>query len=274
MPQKATEIISSEPDSLRTYLCKIWDYRLLILSFAKRDIQTKYAQTVLGLAWTLLQPVTGIFIFTLFFNYILQIKLDGISYPVFALIGFSAWNLWSSIFQQGSIAIFEQRTLLSKVYFPKIILPISKVLTGSFDFLIMLLLLIVLIPIYDIDLTWRMILLPLFYFIQITFALSCAIILSVLSLKKRDFFHIIPYILNFGIWATPVFYSISLFPEKWRFAFQYNPIALCIEGYRWCIFSNYIFDKNLFISILIVMLLAISAVVLIKKTETKFVDQL
>lgn len=274
MSVKANKIITSEPDSLGAYFSKIWKYRMLILSFSKREIKAKYAQTLLGLIWTLLQPITGIIIFTFFFEHILKIEQSDYPYPLFALIGFTSWNLWAYIFQQGSTSIFEQRNLLSKVYFPKVILPLSKVLTGSFDFLISFILLLVLIPFFKVAITWKIIILPFFFLLQIVFAVSCAIILAVISINKRDFFHIIPYISNFGIWLTPVFYSIQLFPEKWRFIFQYNPIALCIEGYRWCIFNNYTLNQSLFLSLPIIVILFLVSIILIKKNDDLFVDQL
>ncbi|MCO5229620.1 MAG: ABC transporter permease [Chitinophagales bacterium] len=271
---KSVQIISAQPETILDYIKKVWNARLLIVSFSKRDIQTKYAQTLLGIAWTLLQPITGIIIFTFFFQYILKIKLEEAPYPVFALIGFTAWNLWSSTFQQGSLSIFEQRGLLSKVYFPKIILPLSKALTGTFDFIIALTLLIILIPFYKIHVSWRLIIIPLFYLIQIIFSVSFAIILAVSSVKRRDLFHFVPYILNFGIWASPVFYAITLFPEKWQFIFNYNPIALCIEGYRWCIFNNYPFRIELLYSLPIVFTFSIIALVMMKKNDDHFTDHI
>lgn len=272
MSKKSIKILSAEPDTFFQYLKKIWEYKNLILSFAIKDIKTKYAQTFLGISWTLLQPLTGVIIFSLFFGFVLNIREPKFSYPVFALIGFSSWNLWSFIFLQGSHSVFEQRNLISKVYFPKIVLPLSKVITGSFDFLISSILLIFLILLFQVEVSWRVVLLPFFFILQIVFAVSCALILAVISIKKRDFFHIIPYILNFGIWLTPVFYAIQVFPEKWRFIFNYNPIALCIEGYRWCIFDRYVLDLKLFYSLPIILIIVFIAIVLIKKNEDKFVE--
>ncbi len=272
MTKKSIKILSAEPDTFLEYLRKIWEYKSLILSFAVKDIKSKYAQTFLGISWTLLQPLTGVIIFSLFFGFVLNIREPKFSYPVFALIGFSSWNLWSFIFLQGSHSVFEQRNLISKVYFPKIVLPLSKVITGSFDFLISSILLIFLILLFQVEVSWRVVLLPFFFILQIVFAVSCALILAVISIKKRDFFHIIPYILNFGIWLTPVFYAIQVFPEKWRFIFNYNPIALCIEGYRWCIFDRYVLDLKLFYSLPIILIIVFIAIVLIKKNEDKFVE--
>lgn len=272
MSNQKKQIISSESDDLISYLKKIWLYRQLIVSFAIRDIKSKYAQTILGLGWTLLQPITGIIIFTFFFEYILHMKIELIPYPIFAFLGYITWNLFANIFQQGSTSIFDQRNLLSKIYFPKIILPLSKVISCSFDFILTISLLIILIPFYRIDLSWSILFIPIFYLIQIIFSLSCAVILSVLTLKKRDLFHIIPYIINFGIWATPVFYSIDIFPQKWIGGFNFNPIALCIEGYRACMFENYVFQYSLLWSLPIVMILLIISLILINKSEDKFAE--
>lgn len=275
MTKKIIKVISAQPDTFREYFLKIWNYRQLILSFAKKDIQAKYAQTFLGISWTLLQPISGLLIFTFFFEYVLKLKTFSVPFPVFAFIGFSAWNFWSSILNQGSTAIFDRRELLSKVYFPKIILPLSKVLTSSFDFFISLSLLIILIPAFKLSFAYKMIFIPIIYSLQVIFSFSCSIILAVISLRKRDFFHIVPYVMNFGIWLTPVFYQISLFPEKWKFFFYINPIALCIEGYRWCIFEYYPIDEKLFYyNLPIIAILFIIAISLMKKSENQFVDEI
>jgi lipopolysaccharide transport system permease protein len=275
MSIKPIRTITSEQDSIVTYLQKVWEYKSLILSFTKMDIKAKYAQTFLGVTWTLLQPISGLLIFTFFFEYILKNQTFSVPFPVFAFIGFSAWNFWSNILNQGSTAIFDRRELLSKVYFPKIILPLSKVLTSSFDFFISLSLLIILIPAFKLNFSFKIILLPFVYFLQIIFSFSCSVILAIISLRKRDFFHIIPYVMNFGIWLTPVFYQINLFPEKWKFFFYINPIALCVEGYRWCIFEFYTIDEKLFYyNIPIIAILFIFAITLINKNENQFVERI
>jgi lipopolysaccharide transport system permease protein len=271
---KQTVLITSEPDSTQEYLQKIWSQRNLILSIAKRDLKTKYTQTVLGLGWTILQPLTAILIFSTFFSLILPIDTSPLPYPIFAFIGFSAWNLWIQIFTQGAQVVFDNNHLVRKVYFAKMILPISKVLTASFDFMITLILLGVVFLIFDISISWKVAMLPFVFLLHILLSFSAAIILFAVSLKKRDLLHIIPYISNFGIWLTPVFYPRHLFPEQWRFLFNYNPLSGIVEAYRWCLSENYSLEINNVLIFLIIPLLFAAGVMLFKKNEDFIADYL
>ncbi len=268
------KIITSEQDSTLTYLNKIWQSRELILLFAKRDIQIKYANTFLGVGWTLLQPITGLIIFSVLFHYVLKIQSSGMPYPIYAFLGFSSWTLFSAIFHQGATSVYDHQTLISKVSFPKIIFVLSKVLTGSLDFVISAALLIVLMVFYHQMPGWGILIFPLVFLLNLMIGCAAALWLSSLALQNRDLFHIIPYVSGFGIWLTPVFYSISVFPEKWRFLFYLNPMATAVEAYRWCLSTTYTFDVHLLWNIPFAILLFIGGLLYFGKKEKLFADQL
>lgn len=257
-----------------TYLNKIWQSRELILLFAKRDIQIKYANTFLGVGWTLLQPITGLIIFSVLFHYVLNIQSSGMPYPIYAFLGFSSWTLFSSIFHQGATSVYDNQSLISKVSFPKIIFVLSKVLTGSVDFLISAVLLLLMMLFYQQIPGWGMILFPLVFLLNILIGCTAALWLSSLALRNRDLFHIIPYVSGFGIWLTPVFYNISVFPEQWRVLFYFNPMATVVEANRWCLSATYDFDIHLLWNIPAMLFLFFGAFLYYGRKEKMFADQL
>jgi lipopolysaccharide transport system permease protein len=266
------KVITSAYDSPKEYLQKIWVSRHLIWLFAKRDIRIKYANTWLGISWTLLQPLTGLCIFTLLFSYVLKIESGNMAYPVYAFIGFNAWNFFSAVLNQGAPAVYQNQVLVTKVSFPKMVLNLSKVLTSGFDFLIAAVLLIALMPFFKTVPGWQIFFLPLVFLLNAVIGLTMALWLSALALKRRDLFHIIPYISSFGIWLTPVFYTMDIFPEEWQFVFYFNPMTTVVEAYRWCLSSSYVFDVYLLINIPVVAVLFVGAFLLYNRKEKVIVD--
>jgi len=232
-----TIIITSESDSLKVYLQKIWQYRTLIWVFARRDLKVKYAQTWLGLGWTLFQPLTAFAIYTFFFGYILNWKTDGIDYPVYVLSGLLGWNFFSYIVSSGTYGIQESSHLIKKIYFPKTIIPLSKILFASIELGINLLLLIVLILVYQQGISWKILFLPLVIVYNAICALTLVFLFTALAYKKRDILHLVPFALQFGIWFSPVFFSRDILPNKISFLMDLNPLANVVEMWRWCLFD-------------------------------------
>ena len=266
-------IISAEKDSLKVYLQKICLHKSLILTLAKRDLKVKYAQTNLGLLWTAIQPLTGLLIFTFFFNKVM--KIDGIpesGYAVFAFTGMTSWYFFSYIVYQSSTSLIQNQELMKKIYFPKLILPISKVLVGLVDFGISMILLVIIMIIYGITPSWHIVFLPIFIVLNIIVGLSVSIWLSALTVKKRDLQHIVPYLMNFGIWLTPVFFPATLIPEKYRVMLYLNPMAGIVEGFRWCIWEYGEYDIYYSIGILLSILLLLSGIWYFRKVEDDIVD--
>ncbi len=269
------KIITSEPDTLVEYLNKIWQYRALILVFAKRDLKIKYAQTILGLAWTIVQPLTAVIIFTLFFSVILNFEA-AYPYVLFVLSGILIWGLFNYIFSQGSTSLTQNQDLIRKMYFPKIILPLSKVVLALVEFVITLLLLLSVMLIMQQEIKWTVVLLPFILLPVILFSIGLTLILSALTIKNRDLFHVIPFLVNFGIWFTPVFYPVSIIPQQFS---QYknlifiNPVAASIQLFRWSFFGEPL-NEFIFLGVFICFGIFITGFLFFKRTEDKIIDLL
>ena len=230
-------IMTSEPDSFVDYFRKIWKYRNLIRVFAKRDLQVKYSQTIIGLGWTLLQPLTALIIYTFFFGFLLNWKTEGIPYPVYVLSGLLGWNFFSYIVNAGTFGLQESSHLIKKIYFPKSVIPLSKMLIALVELVISLLLLIPLMFYFGQELSWKIIFLPLVLFYNTACALCLVFWISVFAYKKRDLLHLIPFLLYFGIWFSPVFFSNDILPSRYAFALDLNPMANVIQAWRWSLFG-------------------------------------
>jgi lipopolysaccharide transport system permease protein len=266
-------VITSEPDTLRQYLTKIWQHRSLILTLAKRDLKIKYAQTALGLSWTVLQPLTAVVVFTLFFSVLLNFEAP-YPYVLFVLSGILIWSLFNYIFSQGSSSLTANQDLIRKMNFPKIVLPLSKVLLALVEFGVTLLLLVAVMLYFAPGFRLTMLLLPVVILPVLFFSLGLALILSSLTIKNRDLFHIIPFLVNFGIWFTPVFYPVSIIPEQYA---QYkniifiNPMAAGIQLFRWSFFGE---SLNLYVGLGLLISFAIFIIgfFFFKNAEDKIID--
>jgi lipopolysaccharide transport system permease protein len=271
MPLNKT-VITARPDGLADYLKKIWKYRALTWVFAQRDLKVKYAQTFLGLSWTIVQPLTALAIFTFFFGYVLQWKTGVLPYTLYVLSGLLGWNFFSYIVFQGSFSAQESSNLIKKIYFPKIILPISKVYVALAELGVTLLLLIPLFFWYGQSLSWRVMFIPLVILFNILIALFVVLTIASLGYRRRDLFHLVPFLMNFGIWFTPVFFSKDILPGKISFIWYFNPMASVVDAWRWCLFPGYQFDVLSLPALLISIVLFIFGFLLYKKTESEFSD--
>ena len=268
------KIISAEPDSFAVYLRKIWQYRSLIGTFAKRDLQIKYAQTLLGLGWTILQPAVAILVYTVFFTFIVKIPTGETHYVLFVLSGLTLWTLFSYIFSQGSYSLLNSQDIIRKMAFPKIILPFSKVLVGLTEFGVSFVLLTVAWAIWSRHLDWRVVLLPLPVLGVILFSLSLTLLLLAFSLKRRDLLHVGPFFVYFGIWFTPVFYPVSLIPEKYEEFIYLNPMAGMIDFFRWTIGIGHSFSPLFLVGFFVILILFLVSVYLFKNKEDDIVDNI
>lgn len=267
-------IISAEPESPIAYCKKLWQYRAMILAIARRDWKAKYAQTLVGILWSVLQPLIGLLIFTFFFEKVVRIS-DKVpySYAVFAFSGMTCWYYFTQHLHQGGTALVQEQALLKKIYFPRLLLPISKAVSGLADYTISLLLLFLLLVWKGIYPGPHLLFLPFFIILNIITALSVSIWLSALTIRYRDFHHLIPYLVSFGIWLTPVFYPVTLVPEAYQFLLYCNPMAVVIEGFRWSLIGDVAyFDIRYFIGIAISFTLLLSGLVYFFKIEYQIID--
>lgn len=199
------KIISSNADSLVEYCKKLWQYRALIAVFARRDLKVKYSQTILGLGWTIVQPLTGLLIFTFFFGYIMGWKADGLPYSLYVLSGLLGWNFFTYIVFQGINSVQESGHIIKKIYFPKAVLPLSKVLVALVELSVSFVLLIPLLIWYDHSISWRVVFIPAVLLFNTLIALFLVFITASISYKIRDLFHLVPFLMYFGIWVHPYF---------------------------------------------------------------------
>lgn len=225
-------IYSSKPDSLIEYCNKIWVHRWLIITLAKRDLKVKYAQTFMGISWTILQPLTSITVYTFFFSFLLKVD-SKYPYVLFVLSGILGWNLFSNIFYQASSSLMQNQDLIRKMNFPKIILPISKIISGLIDAFVTFFWVLILMIVFRIDFSFKLLLFPFVLIPLILFSLGLSFLLSALTIKNRDLQHIIPFLVNFGIWFSPVFYPVSVIPQAYSNYLFLNPISASIQLLRW-----------------------------------------
>jgi lipopolysaccharide transport system permease protein len=274
MENEHIQVITSEPDSFKVYFQKIWQFRALIWVFAKRDLKVKYAQTWLGLGWTIFQPLTAFAIYTFFFGYILQWKTDGIDYPVYVLSGLVSWNFFSLVVLSGINGIGESSQLVKKIYFPKSIIPISKVLFALFELGIYFVLLFLLLLLYEQSISWKFIFTPFVVLFNVFLSLSVVFWVSAITNKKRDLFHLVPFLLNFGIWFSPVFFDDNILPKKIGFLLDLNPITNIVEFMRWCLFDFGEFKMIWFLNFMFVLLFFLLGMYVFSRKEKMLLDYL
>lgn len=267
--------ISAQPPTLIEYLKKVFLYRYLIVLFAKRDLKSKYAQTLLGLGWTFIQPLTGVIIFTVLFGGFIELDTGKIPYLFFAFSGVINWYLFVYIFNSASSSIYQSQEIIKKIYFPKLILPLSKILIALFEFLLSFLLLIIVMLIWGKKISINVVFAPFFVFILVLSASTLSLLLISLSYRYRDLHHLVPYITNYAIWLTPVFYPVTIIPEKYHSVLYFiNPIALAIDGFRWSIFDSAFPSPVYFFSLIWLIVLFVLSIFLFIRNERKLIDTL
>ena len=258
---------------LRLNLRDIWEYRELLYFLVWRDVKVRYKQTVLGAAWAILQPVMTMVVFSIFFGRLAKIPSDGIPYPVFAFTALLPWQLFAYALTESSNSLVSNQNLITKVYFPRLVIPISAVLAGLVDFAIALVVLLGLMWYFGIVPTAAVALLPVFVLFAIVTALAVGLWLSALNVKYRDVRYTIPFLTQFWMFATPVAYPASLVPEKWRALFGLNPMAGVVEGFRWALLGKaHSPGPLLVVSVIAVVVLLIGGLMYFRRMESTFAD--
>ena len=250
----------------------LWRYRELLFLLTWRDIKVRYAQTVLGASWAVLQPLLTMIIFSVIFGQLAKLPSDGIPYPIFTFTALLPWQLFAFSLTNSSQSLVGSQNLVSKVYFPRLVIPIASVLPGLLDFSISFLVLIGMLVYYQIPLTARIFILPLFLLLAVMSALAVGLWLSALNVKYRDIRYVVPFMTLFWQYATPVAYSASLIPAKWRLLYGLNPMTGVVEGFRWALLGSGKIDGMIWISMGIIILLLISGLAYFKRMEATFAD--
>lgn len=258
---------------LRLDLKALWEYRELLYFLVWRDIKVRYKQTALGAAWAVLQPVMTMLVFSVFFGRLAKVPSDGVPYPVFAYVALLPWQLFAFALTESSNSLVASQNLITKVYFPRLVIPISSVLAGLVDFGISFVVLLAMMLYYGIAPTAAVALLPLFLLLAVATALSVGLWLSALNVKYRDVRYTIPFLTQFWMFATPVAYPSSLVPERWRPLYGLNPMAGVVEGFRWVLLGkSHAPGPLLWVSVAAVLALLTGGLRYFKKTESTFAD--
>ncbi|MDP9159533.1 MAG: ABC transporter permease [Acidobacteriota bacterium] len=220
----------------RHYWRDLWSYRELFAILAWRDLAVRYKQTAIGVAWAVIRPILTMIIFTILFNRVAKLPSDGhVPYSVMVFAGMLMWSLFSTVLSEASASLVTNSNLIGKVYFPRLIVPSATVLVALVDFLITFIMLLAMMGWYRLMPDWRIIFLPGFVVLAILASLGPSLYITALNVKYRDFRYIIPFILQFGLYVSPVGFSSSVVPAKWRLLYSLNPTVGVIDGFRWCL---------------------------------------
>ena len=253
-------------------LRNLWEYRDLIFFLAWRDISVRYKQTVLGAAWAIIQPLFSMVIFSIFFGGLAQIASDGVPYPVFSYAALLPWTFFANALSESSNSLVGNANLLSKVYFPRLAIPIASILGGVVDFAIAFIVLLVLMLIFGIVPTIAVVFLPLFLLLALVTALGVGLWLSALNVEYRDIRYAVPFLVQVLLFASPVVYSSTLLEEPWRTLYGINPMVGVIEGFRWALLGTTPPGPMLFVSVITAFALLISGAMYFRRMEKTFAD--
>jgi lipopolysaccharide transport system permease protein len=272
LPDKPIIVIEPSRHSLAINLHDIWQFRDLLYILTLRDIKVRYKQTVLGILWVIIQPLFMMIVFTLFFGRLAGIPSDGIPYPLFAYAGLLPWTFFSNAVNSSGNSLVGNSSLITKVYFPRMIIPIAAVGSGLIDFVIAFGLLVLLMLYYGIGFSPNILMLPILALLTALLAIGVGMWTSALNVKYRDIRYALPFLLQLWMFTTPIIYPSSLVPDKWRGLFLINPLTGLIEGYRSAIFGKPFDLMGLGISIFIIFVVLIYSAHTFRQMERSFAD--
>jgi lipopolysaccharide transport system permease protein len=251
---------------------EFWRYRELLYTIVWRDIKVRYKQTYLGASWAVFQPFVSMVVFTLFFGVLVKVPSDNLPYPIFVYAGLLPWTLFSNGLSRASMSLLNDANMISKIYFPRLIVPISSFGAGIVDFAISFLILIAMMLYYGVKPTLGILLFPLLIFITLIASAGVGVILAALTVAYRDVKYISPFLVQIWMYATPVIYPVSIVPEKWRWVLSLNPISGVIDGCRSALFGKPFDWVAVSLSTLISLVSLIIGLLYFKKAEYRFAD--
>jgi len=257
------------------YWRDLWHYRELFAILAWRDVAVRYKQTVIGIAWAVVRPLLTMVVFTIVFGKVAGLPSDGtVPYPVLVFAGMLPWFLFASILSEASMSLVGNANLLSKVYFPRLIIPASVAVVALVDFAVNLAILFAIMAWYGVVPGWQIVLWPAFVALAVLASLGPALFLTALNVKYRDFRYIIPFIVQFGLYVSPVGFSSAVVPEAWRFWYGLNPMVGVIDGFRWCLLGgeSRLYLPGFAMSVCVVAAFLSLGVVYFRRTERSFAD--
>jgi lipopolysaccharide transport system permease protein len=254
-------------------LAAVYRYRELLYFLVWRDVLVRYKQTAIGVAWVILQPLLTMIIFTVIFGRLAKLSSDGLPYPVFSFAALLPWNYFAQAISRSGISLVSNANLISKIYFPRLIVPISGALGPLVDFAISFVILLGMMAWYGVPPTWWMLTLPFFTLLAVVTSVAVSLFLSALNVKYRDVGQAIPFLVQFWMYASPVVYSVNIIPEKWRILYSLNPMVGVIEGFRWALLGKARPDYAVMaVGVAVASVLLLGGLVYFKRTERFFAD--
>lgn len=257
----------------KDYLKELWHYRELFYFLSWRDILVKYKQTVVGIAWSIIKPVLTMVVFTIVFGKLAKLPSGDVPYPILVFTALLPWQFFANALSLGGMSVVDNAGLVAKVYFPRVIMPSVSIVVSLVDFIIAMIIMAVLMVWYKYMPSANVVFIPFFTLIAAMFALGLGFWVSALNVKYRDFRYIVPFIVQFGMYISPVGFSSDIIPDKWKLIYFLNPIAGVIEGFRWAVLGNSnIYFPGLVMSAFFVLAVFFSGFVFFRKSENTFAD--
>jgi len=258
----------------KNYWKDLWRYRELFYFLAWRDILVRYKQTAVGIAWALIRPVLTMIVFTIVFGKLAKLPSGNAPYPIFVFAALLPWQFFANAFSESSNSLIGHANMISKIYFPRLVVPTSAVIVSFVDFLISGAILAALMLLYGFAPSVRILTLPLFILMAFGAAMGAGLWIAALNVKYRDFRYVVPFIVQFGLYISPVGFSSSIVPERWRLVYSLNPLVGVIDGFRWAILSDNtpFYWKGFALSGVIVALLIYTGIFYFRSTEKTFAD--
>jgi lipopolysaccharide transport system permease protein len=274
MTQPQDELVIRPNQGFAHYWRDLWQYRELFYFLAWRDIAVRYKQTVIGVAWSVIRPVLTMIVFTFVFGRLAGLSSGGAPYPIMVFAALLPWQLFANSLTESSNSLISNAQMISKVYFPRLAIPTSAVAVAFVDFLLSFVVLLVLMVGYQFWPTWRMLTLPLFTLLALMLALGGGLWMAALNVKYRDFRYIVPFMVQFGMYLSPVGFSSEIVPDNLRFIYSLNPMVGVIDGFRWAILGGdlTLLWSGFLISVAMTFLLFITGLRYFRRTERTFAD--
>lgn len=269
---KQLRIIDSSQRKLSLGIKELVDFRELLLTLAYRDFRIKYAQTFLGITWALINPLATLAIMYIVFAKAARIDYGDVPALLFVIAGMCGWQYFSTVLNDAGNSIISNQNMIQKIYFPRLVIPLSKAITGLIDLVIILVIFFVIAGLYGFSFTSQLLFLPLFIGMAIISGLTGGIWLSALTIRYRDFRHVTPLLLRLGMWATPVAYPISQMPEKYKLLFYLNPMTGVVEGVRWCLIGVGELHPLVYVSFIFIIIMFVLGLYFFKRVERVVAD--
>ena len=266
-------IIEPETDSIGSSLKELWTFRELLLILSEREVSLRYRQTFLGVTWVVIQPLLTSVIFTIIFGKLMKAPSDNVAYEIFTFAGLLSWNLFSQSLQRAGISLTKDIRLITKIFFPRIIIPLASTLSTLIDFAVSLIILFILMPFYKTPFLLNLLIIPILLVFNVLLAAGVGIIFASLNVYYRDFTYVLPFVVQIWMYASPLAYSAKLIPQNWSWVYNINPIVGIINGFRWAVFGNSAFPtSSLIYSAISSIVIFFVSLVIFNRLERSFAD--